>query len=518
MLLNREATFADRSKVPGQQFRVKSVVPESRAARFARASLAFPMDSRTDSVAAGALPAHRIDASGRSRVDLRAVLALALPLVANSAVQTVLNLTDVWFIGRISTQALAAVGAVQWLVLVVVMILSGIGMAVQTLVAQAYGARRFARASQAVWMALWGILCVVPLFIAAGAAGNWMLRPFGFAPEIQRLAGEFWLPRVGGSPFGSLAWALLGFFNGIGRPRVTVLITAVMALTNAVLNQLFIFEWGFGVAGSGWATTVAQSIGLLVAISVFLSQPYRRGYRSHLTWKPHARRMWQQFRLGFPMGLLWAADLIGVSIFQMMQVRLSTPDGAVTQIVMVITSVAYMPGFGIALAGTTLVGQAIGAGDRVWAKRLGTRVIALAALYMGGAGVLLALAGPWLLPVFASAHDADAAVVVTLGTRILWLAALYQFFDGLNIGSGLCLRGAGDAFVPATLVLLLSWFVFVPLAHALTFAPGQGWFDFLPQVGWGSIGGWTAMVCYVLLLGSALFIRWRSGAWQRIHI
>src|SRR5258707_8874442 len=64
------------------------------------------------------LPARRLDADGRAHVDQRAVLALALPLMANSAVQIVLNLTDMWFMGRISTKALAAVGAVQWLVIV----------------------------------------------------------------------------------------------------------------------------------------------------------------------------------------------------------------------------------------------------------------------------------------------------------------------------------------------------------------------------------------------------------------
>src|SRR2546427_12582258 len=63
----------------------------------------------------GQLPAQRLDAAGRAHVDQRAVLALALPLMANSGVQIVLNLTDMWFIGHISTKALAAVGAVQWL-------------------------------------------------------------------------------------------------------------------------------------------------------------------------------------------------------------------------------------------------------------------------------------------------------------------------------------------------------------------------------------------------------------------
>ena len=101
---------------------------------------------------------------------------------------------------------------------------------------------------------------------------------------------------------------------------------------------------------------------------------------------------------------------------------------------------------------------------------------------------------------------------------LLWFAAAYQFFDGLNIGSSFCLRGAGDTLVPGALVLVLSWFVFVPLAHALTFAPGGGFLHFLPQFGYGTRGGWIAVIIYVLLLGSVLFGRWRLGVWQKIRI
>jgi multidrug resistance protein, MATE family len=466
----------------------------------------------------GALPAQRIDASGRSHVDQRAVLALALPLMANSAVQIVLNLTDMWFIGHISTEALAAVGTVQWLVLAVVLVLGGVGSAVQPLVAQAQGARRYARGSQAVWTALWATLCTVPLFIAIGEAGGLILAPFRFDPEIQHLAASFWMPRVSGSAFGSAVWALLGFFNGVGRPRVTVWVTAVTAVANIIFNDLFIFRLGLGVAGSGWATTVAQAVGLLLGLVIFLGAHYRRNYRSHLTWKPHAGRLLQQLRLGLPMGIMPAADLLGFSIFQMMQVRLGVIGGAATQMVTILTSISYMPGYGIAQAGTTLVGQSIGAGDRAWAMRVGTRVILLAAMYMGAIGVVLALAGPWLLPLFTDPHDPNTAATVTLAINLLWLAAAFQVFDGLNLGSSMCLRGAGDAVVPAALVLPVSLLWFVPLAHAFTFAPGQGWVQFLPQFGWGAYGGRGAVVLYVMLLGSTLFVRWRTGVWQRIQL
>jgi MATE family multidrug resistance protein len=213
-----------------------------------------------------------------------------------------------------------------------------------------------------------------------------------------------------------------------------------------------------------------------------------------------------------------AADLIGFSVFQLMQVKLGEVEGAASQIIMVVTAIAYLPGVGIALAGTTLVGQSIGAGDRDWAYVLGNRVILLASIYMGAVGVLLAACGPWLLPFFMAAPGASSAAVVALGAKLLWIAAAYQFFDGLNLSSGLCLRGAGDAKIPATMVIAISWLLFVPLAHMLTFAPGQGWVYFLPQWGLGAIGGWISVVVYSMVVGVALLARWRSRAWQQLKI
>ena len=481
------------------------------------------MDISTNSAAAiarpaGGLPAQRIDANGRAQVDVRAVLALALPLVANSAVQIVLNITDIWFVGHLSAKSLAAVGAVHWLVLVVVFLFSGVGMAVQTIVAQAFGGRRFTRASQAVWNALWGILLALPVFLWVAVSGQPMLKPFGLDPEIERIALEFWEPRLLGAAFGAAMWAIVGFFNGIGNSRLSLIFTATVGIANALFNYLFIFQFHWGVAGSAWATNVAQAIGFAIALGFFLSETNRRVYRTHLTWRPIKSVLIRQLRLGFPMGLVPAADLVGFAMFQIMQTRLGAAEGAASQTVMMLSAVSYMTGLGIAMAGTTLVGQAIGAGDREWAARLGNYVIGLVACLMGGIGVVLAATGPWVLPLFTTSADPDSARVIALGVQLLWIATLYQFFDGLNFGSSFCLRGAGDAIVPAALVLALSWLVFIPVAHALTFAPGQGWFDFLPQYGWGAIGGWVAVVIYLMLVGSVLFARWRSGAWRRITI
>jgi multidrug resistance protein, MATE family len=465
-----------------------------------------------------ALPARRIGDDGRARVDYPAIASLALPLMLNSSVQAIIGLTDTWFVGHISTTAMAAMASIYWLVFFFVVLLGGIGLAVQTFVAQSEGSRRRWRAGHATWVALWGALATVPVFAALAWSGDRLLAPFGLDGEVGRLALEFWSPRMLGAPIGVALWAVLGFFNGISRPRVTVMATALVAVVNAALNQVFIFDLGWGIAGSAWATNTSMACGVAFALWMFLRPELRRDYRTHLTWRPDLSNLVREFRLGLPMGAMYAADLFGMALFQLMQVRLGEAEGATTQVVVMLTSVSYLPGVGLALAGTTLVGQAIGAGDRDWARQLGNAVIRVTVAYMGIVGVALAALGPWLMPEFVSSGDPRAAEVVRLGSVLLWIAAGYQLFDGLNLGSGFALRGAGDVRVPAAIFFVLAWGVFVPLAHMLSFAPGQGWFAGLPQFGLGAVGGWLAMLTYVVLLGGALVLRWRSGAWRRIRL
>jgi len=464
------------------------------------------------------LPGQRIGADGKPHLDYGAIGALAVPFMLNSAVQAVLNATDTWFIGRLSANATSAIGAVYWPVLVFLVLLGGLGMSVQTLVAQCYGGRRYTRASHAAWISLWAALFTVPLFAALAFTGRRIFAPFGVPDDVLSLAMDYWEPRMLTAPLGVALWGQMGFFNGIGLPRVSLLLSVGVAALNAVLNQLFIFDFGWGMAGSAWATGVAQAAGLVVAMGLFLNRGTRAKYRSHLTMRLRLPGLVQQTKLGMPMGLLAAADILGFALFQLMQVRLGTVDGAASQIVMMLTSFAYMPAYGIGMAGTTLVGQSIGAAHRDWAYALGNRIIIAVVIYMGLTGIALAALGPWILPFFQASADPRAAEVVTRAGLLLWIAAGYQFFDGLNISSSACLRGAGDALLPAFMVIALSWLLFVPLAHALSFAPGQGWAAWLPAYGYGTIGGWMAAVAYIMLLGIMLWLRWRSGAWRRIQL
>lgn len=465
-----------------------------------------------------ALPAQRRASDGARHVDYRKILALALPLFLNSSVQALLNLTDTWFIGRISTAATAAMGSTYFLVLVFIILAGGIGMGVQTLVAHAYGARCRRRAAAAMWAGIWAASATLPFFVLLALGGKTLLQPFGLETNIETLALDYWFPRLLGGPLAVAMWVVSGFFNGIGRTRVTLVLNGGVALANGALNALFIFGLDMGMAGAAWATTASLALGMAAGLTLFAGAGLHRAYASRLTWRPRRQRVLRVARFGLPMGVAVAMDLLALAVFQIMQAKLSAVDGAASQIALMLTSLCYMPAVGIGMAGTTLVGQAIGAGDREWARTLGNATIRLTLAYMGFTGIALAAAGPGLMPLFVAPADPSAAAVAHLGATLLWLAACYQGFDGLNIGASFCLRGAGDARVPAALVVGLAWGMYLPLAHSLTFAPGEGWVGVLPQFGLGAVGGWCAAVAYVMALGLALWLRWRSGAWRRIAV
>ena len=465
------------------------------------------------------LPASRRDSQGRLRVDVRAILALALPLFLNSSIQAVLNLTDTWFIGRISSTAVAAIAAVHWLILGFLLFFGGVAMGVQTFAAQAYGAGRYRRAGAAAWSGIWASLLMSPAFIFLAWAGPRLLAQFGLDEEVVALATQYWQPRIGGGVFALLTWAAMSYFYGTGQVRTAVLINLAVAVANALLNELLMFRLGMGIAGAAWATNIALGMGFATAMFVFTRLPHgRRRYAGHLLWRPRLRQIGALFAIGLPIGAMIAFDLLGLAVFQLLMARLGVVEAAATQIVMMLTSLAFMPAVGLGMAGTTLVGQSIGAGSPGWARRLGNRVVLMAVAHMGSVGLLLALLGPWLGPLFVSPEDPNAAAVVALTSSLLWIAACYQLFDGLQLGSGFCLRGAGDTRYPAVMLLLLSWMVFLPLTHVLTFETGAGPIASLPGFGLGAVGGWWAAVIYILSLALALAGRWASRRWMSMRV
>jgi FAD dependent oxidoreductase/MatE len=253
--------------------------------------------------------------------SLRELPRLALPLIASSGVQIVLGLTDTWFVGRISTDALAAISSVQWLSLVTILLVGGASLAASVLASQAAGSGRFRRAANAAWTCIWAILFVTPAFVALAWFGGPLLGLLELQPHITALATDYWLPRLLAAPLGLALAVIGGFFNGIGKTQVALVMALVVAASNALLNQLMIFEWGWGIAGAAWATAAAQALGLALLLRYFLNARNRRRYRTHASWRTSAARLRAVYKLGMPLGLLFACDVFAFALFQLLQVK-----------------------------------------------------------------------------------------------------------------------------------------------------------------------------------------------------
>ena len=130
---------------------------------------------------------------------------------------------------------------------------------------------------------------------------------------------------------GLLVWSLTGFFNGIGRSRLTLLVTVVMALANIPFNQFFIFTCHLGIAGSAWGTVAAEVVGLALALAFFLGAPRAPSLPARTS--PGAG---PRSAASSRSACRWASasppTSLGLALFQLMLVSYSTAAGAATQI------------------------------------------------------------------------------------------------------------------------------------------------------------------------------------------
>ncbi len=193
------------------------------------------------------LPARRVDAAGSAHVDLRAVLALALPLLASSAVQTILNLTDLWFIGHISHDGTGggrcrelaghcggpAAGRYRH---------GGADHGGGRPTAPGAIPARRRLPGRACGASCWWRRCSSASRFRA--ITSW--HPFGIAQDIEDTASRFWLPRVAGAPLGVAVWGCWASSTvSVGRAPPWSSPSSSPAL-NILLNRLFIFDLGLG--------------------------------------------------------------------------------------------------------------------------------------------------------------------------------------------------------------------------------------------------------------------------------
>jgi multidrug resistance protein, MATE family len=392
------------------------------------------------------------------------ILRLAGPLVANNLALAGMNFADTVMAGRLGTTDLAAVavGGTAWMVV----FLLGLGtlMAVSPVIAHAYGAGRWTEAGRYFRQALW-----LSQALALGAfvllrGGGPALAAIGVDPDILPLTTGYLLAISFGLP-GAFAFLAMRFMSeGVGWTRPIMYAAAVGLVVNVFGNWLLMYgNLGFprlGAVGCGLASAIALwSMFAVMLLYVLRSRRYER----YALWarfeKPHWPAQREILALGIPIAASVEAEAGLFAGVALMMGTLGAVQVAAHQIAINYAATMFMVPLAFHSATTIRVGQALGRGEPVAARRSGWAGIALCGLFMLCSAFVLFLFRDRIAGFYTS--DAE---LLPLATGLLGMAMIFQVSDGLQVGAAGALRGFKDTRAPMLINVASYWLLAFPMA------------------------------------------------------
>jgi MATE family multidrug resistance protein len=426
------------------------------------------------------------------RRDLEAMMRLALPVVVVQVGMMLIGVVDTMVVGRLSSEALAAVALGH--VAVVAVSSFGVGMllALDPLVAQAVGAGDevvVRRSVQRGMVLAIGLMVPTTLLLMPVETVLTILRQ---PPETVPIAAAYVRICIPGLlPFYGFV-VLRQSLQAMGRLRPIVITIIAVNLFNLIADWALVFGAGpiprLGPIGSAWATTAARTllfVILLTAARPELTPLLGRVDRAVLRLQP----LWRMVRLGTPIGFQVQLEMVAFAVIALLMGGLGTLQMAAHQVTINLASLTFMVPLGVSSAAAVRVGRAIGAGDDVGARRAAAAGLLIGAGFMSLMAALF-IGAPRLL---ATAYTSVEEVVV-LAALLIPIAGYFQIFDGLQVVSAGVLRGAGDTRAPLFVNIVGFWCVGLPASLLLAFRLGYG-----PRgLWWGLVVGLGAVAVFLL--------------------
>lgn len=394
----------------------------------------------------------------------RAVFTVAWPMVWQGFARSLFLLVDIWWIGRISSDALAAIGAASfgWWILESLTELPATGT--HALVAQAAGAQDGPRLSRWMTRGLWtGALVSLLLMLVAGIAAWAYGAAMGISSELHGELAMEWVRTAAWVSPGVVALSVVsGILRGLGSTKVALWITALVFVLNAVLDPLFIWGlggWqGMGMAGTAVATSLASLIGACLG-AVWLARRDLLPARI----APRLPDMAEVARVGAPI----AVTGIGFSLVYIVLARMVADFGpqhlAALGVGHRVEGFTYLAATGLAVGVSTMVGQHLGAGDRDAVGQVTRAGRALTVAVMILIGVPVVLAAPQLFGLFA-----EDAGMVDAGVVYLRIQAAAWVFMGLELIYEGAFTGVART-LPALIISATLTLARLPLAWVLAY-------------------------------------------------
>ncbi|MES1195777.1 MAG: MATE family efflux transporter [Steroidobacter sp.] len=427
--------------------------------------------------------------------ELKATWLLALPMILGQIGQMLIGITDAAFIGRIGTVELAAAAFTNGVYGLSYVVGLGLLSPVGILTARDHGADD--QPGCAAWLIHGRLLALSYALLALVFLGFALLsiRHFSLPDDVVAAIPAFFILHCLSLIPATQFQAQRQYLDAMGQPWVGSVIIYVNVAFNALLNWVFIWgHWGspaLGLAGSGVATLIARSVSV-VLISLWL----RREKRESVPWQ--SARMRELVQLGVPS----ASSLFfesGIIIAAMIMLGwLGAVPLAAHQIALTCASFSFMFPLGIAMATGIRISRARGEMmNQQPNHRL--RVIGLGAIAGGGLIMILfalsfALAGKHI----AAAFTPEIAVI-DVTAQLLFVAAFFQLFDGIQVIALGALRGLTDVRVPTLITFFAYWLIGLPSAYLLGF-----------KFHIGATGVWSGLAIGLGL--AAILLLWRFFA------
>lgn len=415
------------------------------------------------------------------------ILRLAVPALGALASEPLYVLVDTAIVGHLGTPQLAALAIAATVLTSAFAVFNFLTYGTTAQVARMHGAGRGADAAglgaQATWLGLGvGIVLLVFLFFAAVPAVALM----GGEGAVADGATTYLRISALGAPFFMLATAGQGYLRGISDLKTPLVILVFAQGVNVVLEVVFVYGFGWGLAGSAWGTVIAQ-VGMGLA---FVVVQRRAGWA-----RPSFAAMRPLARVGADIGVRTSALLGSFLVASAVLARVGPASLAAHQIAFQLFIFVALVLDAIAIAGQIMVGRMLGAGDAAGARAAAVRMIGWSFVAGGAFGlVLLALAG--ILP---RAFTSDGAVLEQ--AAVIWtLFALLMPLNGAVFALDGILIGAGDT-------RFLMWGM---LAAAAVYVPVA--LLALDQ-GWGILGVWWGLAGLIAVRALTCGARFAGSRW-----
>ena len=429
----------------------------------------------------------------------RLIVSLSIPSILAQLSATVMFFIDAAMVGHLGAKASAAIGIVETTGLLLGGLASAANMGFSVQVAHAIGANDFKRARQVLRQSLvCGIIWALSITTIAISISSPLPYWLGGSAEIAHDATLYFAIFSAFGIFFQMEGLAGSMLKCSGNMKIPSALNILMCLMDVVFNYIFIYILEMGVAGAAIGTGLAMVITALLMLYFLL-------YRSDIlklkgrpgSFRPKSDVVGNAFRIGGPMGLqhilMGSAQVVSTVIVA----PLGTVAIAAHSLAITVESLCYMPGFGIAEAATTLVGQSFGARKRQLTQSFANMSTGSGMIVMTLMGILMYIFAPELMALMTPVDE-----IIGIGAQCLRIEAFAEpMFAAAIVCNGVFI-GAGDTLRPAIMSLLSMWGVRLTLAALLATTYG------LPGV-------WVAMAIELTFRGFIFLVRQLRGGWLK---